>query len=54
LRFIKHAQALGFWIAEMAELLALEDVRSCRGAERIGAHKPAIVRQRIGHLRRIE
>jgi MerR family mercuric resistance operon transcriptional regulator len=54
LRFIKHAQALGFGLDEVADLLALEDGRHCRGAERIGTHKLAIVRQRIAHLRRIE
>lgn len=54
LRFIKHAQALGFGLDEVADLLALEDGQHCRGAERIGTHKLSIVRQRIDHLRRIE
>ncbi|MHB8447294.1 MAG: MerR family transcriptional regulator [Rudaea sp.] len=54
LRFIKHAQALGFGLDEVADLLALDDGQHCRGAERIGTHKLSIVRQRIAHLRRIE
>lgn len=54
LRFIKHAQALGFGFDEVAELLELEDGQHYRGAERISTHKRSIVRQRIDHLRRIE
>ena len=54
LRFIKHAQALGFGLDEVADLLALDDGQHCRGAERIGAQKLAVVRQRINQLRRME
>lgn len=54
LRFIKQAQTLGFSLGEVAELLALEDGRHCREAERLGAAKLALVRERITQLRRVE
>lgn len=54
LRFIKQAQALGFSLNEVADLLALEDGRHCREAERLGAEKLAVVRERIAQLRSVE
>lgn len=54
LRFIKEAQALGFTLEEVGDLLALEDGRHCRQAETIGARKLATVRERLAQLRRIE
>ncbi|MEX1993518.1 MAG: Hg(II)-responsive transcriptional regulator [Steroidobacteraceae bacterium] len=54
LRFIRHAQALGFTLDEVRDLLALEDGRHCRQAEAIGAHKLATVRERLAQLRRVE
>jgi len=54
LRFIKEAQALGFSLEEVADLLALEDGRHCRDAERLGSRKLAMVRERITQLRRVE
>ena len=54
LRFIKNAQALGFDLDEVADLLALEHSQNGRAAERIGARKLAVVRQRITRLHRIE
>lgn len=54
LRFIKHAQTLGFSLDEVADLLALEDGRHCREAELLGANKLAMVRERIAQLHRVE
>jgi len=54
LRFIKHAQALGFSLDEVAELLALNDGQHCREAARLGADKLAAVRSRIDCLRQVE
>lgn len=54
LRFIKHAQALGFSLDEIGDLLALEDGRHCREAESLGSRKLSTVRERIRQLHRIE
>lgn len=54
LRFIKQAQALGFSLDEVGDLLALEDGRHCREVERIAVHKLALVRDRVRQLQRIE
>jgi MerR family mercuric resistance operon transcriptional regulator len=54
IRFVREAQELGFTLDEVAELLALEDGRNCREAERIGSRKLATVRERLAQLRRVE
>jgi MerR family mercuric resistance operon transcriptional regulator len=54
LRFIKQAQTLGFSLDEVSDLLALEDGKRCREAERLGSRKLATVRERIAQLRRVE
>jgi len=54
LRFIKQAQQLGFNLDEVADLLALEDGRHCRRAERLGSKKLAMVQERIAQLRSVE
>ncbi|MDE2150562.1 MAG: MerR family DNA-binding protein [Gammaproteobacteria bacterium] len=54
LRFIRHAQELGFTLDEVAELLALDEGRECDEAKRLAGAKLAVVRQRLTRLRRIE
>ena len=54
LRFVREAQTLGFSLEEVVDLLALEDGRHCREAERLGTKKLAMVRERITQLRRVE
>lgn len=54
LRFIKHAQSLGFGLDEVADLLSLEDGQGCQDAERLGMKKLAVVRDRIARLRCVE
>ena len=56
LRFIKHAQALGFSLEDVQELLALRvtDPASCARVEATTREKLHHVRTRIGELRRME
>ena len=54
LRFIKQAQGLGFSLEEVKDLLALEDGRHCREAERLGSLKLVAVRERLAQLRQVE
>ena len=54
LRFIRQAQVLGFSLDEVKDLLALEDGKHCREAERLAAIKLAAVRERLAQLRRVE
>ena len=53
IRFIKRAQELGFTLAEIANLLALEDGRSCRETRELAGRKLAIVESRLADLRRL-
>lgn len=54
LRFIRHAQELGFALVEITELLALDEGRECAEARRIAEAKLATVRDRLARLRSIE
>lgn len=54
IRFIKQAQTLGFSLNEVSDLLALEDGQNCRKAEKLGARKLEMVRERLAQLCRIE
>ena len=53
IRFIKRAQDLGFTLAEIANLLALEDGRSCRETRELARRKLAIVESRLTDLNRL-
>ncbi|WP_240126223.1 Hg(II)-responsive transcriptional regulator [Thermomonas alba] len=53
-RFVKSAKRLGFSLAEIAGLLALEDGLHCEEAQAQAAHKLADVRARLADLERIE
>ena len=53
IRFIKRAQELGFTLAEVANLLALEDGRSCRETRELAGRKLAIVESRLTDLKRL-
>jgi MerR family mercuric resistance operon transcriptional regulator len=53
IRFIRRAQELGFTLQEVANLLQLEDGRSCRETERLAAKKLALVEVRIADLTRL-
>lgn len=52
-RFIKSAQRIGFTLAEIAQLLTLEDGTQCREAQAIATHKLADVQIRIDELQRM-
>ena len=52
-RFIRRAQQLGFTLAEVKNLLALDDGRSCSQAQGLAAMKLASVESRIADLNRV-
>ncbi|MGH8132286.1 MAG: MerR family DNA-binding protein, partial [Steroidobacteraceae bacterium] len=51
LRFIKRAQAMGFALAEIDSLLALQKRRSCHATRKLAASKLELVDARIRELR---
>jgi len=53
LRFVKRAQQLGFSLAEIQRLLALEDPQSCGKARSLAAEKLALVEARLADLARM-
>jgi len=53
LRFIKHAQAMGFTLAETASLLALQTRGVCHDTRDLVATKLRLVDARIYKLRRV-
>ncbi|MDD3765445.1 MAG: Hg(II)-responsive transcriptional regulator [Pseudomonadota bacterium] len=54
LRFIRHAQEIGFSLDEVGELLKLEDGAQCREARTLGERRLADVRNKLMDLQRIE
>lgn len=52
-RFVKSAQRLGFSLAEVADLLTLDDGTHCHEARQLAQHKLADVRARLADLQRI-
>lgn len=56
LRFIKHAQELGFSLEEIQRMLALrsEDPAACAQVQALTRQKVRAVRQRLMELRRLE
>jgi MerR family mercuric resistance operon transcriptional regulator len=52
--FIKSAQRLGFSLAEVADLLQLQDGTHCSAARVVAESKLAQVRAKLAELRRIE
>jgi MerR family mercuric resistance operon transcriptional regulator len=53
LRFIKRAQAMGFTLAEIESLLALQRRRSCRATRELAAAKLGLIDARIRELRHL-
>lgn len=53
-RFIKSAQRIGFSLAEVAELLKLDDGAQCREAAELAAARLTDVRARLRSLKRME
>lgn len=53
LRFIKRAQAMGFTLSEVANLLRLRSRRSCHATRELAAMKLQLVERRIHELRQL-
>lgn len=53
MRFIKRAQAMGFTLAEIVSLLALQRRRSCRATRELAAAKLGLIDARIRELRHL-
>jgi MerR family mercuric resistance operon transcriptional regulator len=53
LRFIKRAQAMGFTLEEIKNLLSLRVRRSCRATRALAAAKLSLVEARIEELRQL-
>ena len=47
IRFIKRAQALGFSLQEIIELLRLEDARACAETRALAAHKMELIDRKL-------
>ena len=51
IRFIKRAQALGFTLEEIAELLGLEEARACAETRALAAHKMELIDRKLMGLK---
>lgn len=49
-RFIKRAQALGFTLQEIIELLRLEEARACAETRALAAHKMRVIDRKLTGL----
>ncbi len=50
IRFIKRAQALGFTLEEIAELIRLEEARACAETRALAAHKMQLIDRKLTGL----
>ena len=50
IRFIKRAQALGFTLQEIIELLRLEEARACAETRALAAHKMEMIDRKLTAL----
>lgn len=50
IRFIKRAQALGFTLEEIAELLRLEEARACAETRALASHKIELIDRKLTGL----
>ena len=50
IRFIKRAQALGFTLEEISELLRLEEARACAETRALASHKIRLIDQKLTGL----
>ena len=53
-RFVKSAQRLGFSLAEIADLLKLEDGAHCEDTSQLAEYKLTDIRQKLADLTRME
>jgi MerR family mercuric resistance operon transcriptional regulator len=50
IRFIKRAQALGFTLEEVGELLRIDAAAACAETRQLAAHKLALIEEKLAEL----